>query len=127
MVNIIDIHARLKTISEIANLVNADFKLRDGKIIEWSEGNPPTEEEIQTKLSEMINAESMRLLREERNQKLQETDWRFRSDLTPSQEWIDYCQALRDLPDTFSTVLDVLMENGDIILKEQTDWPTKPA
>ncbi len=127
MVNIIDIHARLKTISEIANLVNADFKLRDGKIIEWSEGNPPTEEEIQTKLSELKNAEPMRLLRQERNQKLQETDWRFRSDLTPSQEWIDYSQALRDLPATFSPVLDILMENDDRILKEQTDWPTKPA
>ena len=50
MVNIIDINARLEVISEIANLVNADFKLRDGKIIEWSKGNPPTEEEIQSKI-----------------------------------------------------------------------------
>ena len=50
MVNIIDINARLEVISEIANLVNADFKLRDGKIIEWSEGNPPTDEEIQSKI-----------------------------------------------------------------------------
>ena len=50
MVNIIDINARLEAISEIANLVNADFKLRDGKIIEWSEGNPPTDEEIQSKI-----------------------------------------------------------------------------
>ena len=32
-----------------------------------------------------------------RNQLLAETDWRFRSDLTPSQEWIDYCQELRDI------------------------------
>jgi len=50
MVNIINIHARLEAISEIANLVSADFKLRDGKIIEWSKGNPPTEEEIQSKI-----------------------------------------------------------------------------
>ena len=82
---------------------------------------------IQAKIAELRAAEQMRLLREERNRKLQETDWRFRSDLTPSQEWIDYCQALRDLPATFSPVLDILMENGDRILKEQTDWPTKPA
>ena len=105
---------------QITQIADGSFVYHDGQ-------TPPTEEEIQTKLSEMINAESMRLLREERNQKLQETDWRFRSDLTPTQEWIDYCQALRDLPDTFSPVLDVLMENGDRILKEQTDWPTKPA
>ena len=100
-----------------------------GNRIKWNDpDNPqPTEKEINDKIAELQAAEPMRLLREERNRRLQETDWRFRSDLTPSQEWIDYCQALRDLPDTFSTVLDVLMENGDIILKEQTDWPTKPA
>lgn len=36
-------------------------------------------------------------IRAKRNQLLSETDWRFRSDLTPSQAWIDYCQALRDI------------------------------
>lgn len=36
-------------------------------------------------------------IRDQRNQKLQETDWRFRSDMNPSQEWKDYCQALRDI------------------------------
>ena len=46
----LNISARLEAISEIANLVNADFKLRDGKIIEWSKGNKPTEEEIQSKI-----------------------------------------------------------------------------
>jgi hypothetical protein len=37
-------------------------------------------------------------VRAERDTKLAETDWRFRSDMTPSQEWKDYCQALRDVP-----------------------------
>ena len=37
-------------------------------------------------------------IRMQRDALLAETDWRFRSDLTPSQEWIDYCQALRDIP-----------------------------
>ena len=36
-------------------------------------------------------------VRAERNQRLAETDWRFRSDMTPGQEWRDYCQALRDI------------------------------
>jgi hypothetical protein len=36
-------------------------------------------------------------VRTKRNALLSETDWRFRSDLTPSQEWKDYCQALRDI------------------------------
>jgi len=50
MVNI-NINARLEAISEIANLINADFKLSDGEIIEWSKGNKPTEEEIQSKIN----------------------------------------------------------------------------
>ena len=37
-------------------------------------------------------------VRQQRNKLLAETDWRFRSDMNPSQAWIDYCQALRDLP-----------------------------
>ena len=37
-------------------------------------------------------------VRAERDTKLAETDWRFRSDMTPSQEWKDYCQTLRDIP-----------------------------
>lgn len=36
-------------------------------------------------------------IRNERNRLLAETDWRFRSDMNPSQAWIDYCQALRDI------------------------------
>ena len=37
-------------------------------------------------------------VRATRDTKLSETDWRFRSDMTPSQAWKDYCQALRDVP-----------------------------
>ena len=40
-------------------------------------------------------------LRTERNQELDRTDWRFMSDQTPSQEWIDYRQFLRDLPENY--------------------------
>ena len=36
-------------------------------------------------------------IRSERSKLLSDTDWRFRSDLTPSSEWVDYCQALRDI------------------------------
>ncbi len=43
------------------------------------------------------DAEQAKNVRAERDAKLAETDWRFRSDLTPSQEWKDYCQSLRDI------------------------------
>lgn len=38
-------------------------------------------------------------VRAERDRKLAATDWRFRSDMNPSQDWIDYCQDLRDIPE----------------------------
>ena len=44
------------------------------------------------------DAEQAKNVRTTRDTKLSETDWRFRSDMTPSQEWKDYCQALRDVP-----------------------------
>ena len=52
-------------------------------------------------------------VREQRNQKLAETDWRFRSDLTPSQAWKDYCQALRDITAQAGFPWDI-------------QWPTQP-
>ena len=89
--------------------------------LEWLDERPkPTEKEIKDKIAELDSAEPLKLLREERNKRLQETDWRFRSDLTPSQEWIDYSQALRDLPSTSSPELD---ENGQL---SNVTWPTKP-
>ena len=42
-------------------------------------------------------------LRFERNNTLNHSDWRFMSDQTPSQEWIDYRQFLRDLPQNYET------------------------
>jgi hypothetical protein len=44
------------------------------------------------------DAEQAKNVRASRDTKLSETDWRFRSDMTPSQAWKDYCQALRDVP-----------------------------
>ena len=89
--------------------------------LEWLDERPkPTEKEINDKIVELDSAEPLKLLREERNKRLQETDWRFRSDLTPSQEWIDYSQALRDLPSTASPKID---DQGNLT---NITWPTKP-
>ena len=101
-----------------------------GSHIEWIDQiqTQPTEEEIQTKLAELRAAEPMRLLREERNRRIALTDWRFRSDLSPSQEWKDYCVALRDLPANYSPTIDIIMEDGYPLVKEDntTPWPEEP-
>lgn len=44
------------------------------------------------------NGQKVADVRAQRDKKLLATDWRFRSDMNPSQAWIDYCQALRDIP-----------------------------
>ncbi len=100
----------------------AGFELtKDNVLLNWNSSvrSQPTDEEIQKKFEELKDAEPMRLLREERNRKLQETDWRFRSDLSPSQAWKDYCKALRDIPSTATPKT----ENGRLT---NVTWPTKP-
>ena len=42
-------------------------------------------------------------VRRDRDINLLNSDWRFMSDQTPSQEWIDYRQFLRDLPQNNAT------------------------
>ena len=93
--------------------------------LEWldSSQTKPTETEINNKISELNSVEAMRLLRLERNARIAETDWRASSDLTISDAWKTYRQALRDLPATASPSLD---SNGDLDLTSVT-WPTEPS
>jgi hypothetical protein len=70
-----------------------------------SQGNIPftAEEEVEWAAQQAAwsaDADSRKSIevRTERDTKLAKTDWRFRSDMTPSQAWKDYCQALRDVP-----------------------------
>ena len=69
--------------------------------------------QVETKLSELTAEEPLKLLREERNRKIAETDWWASSDLTMSAEQTAYRQALRDITESYSSLNDVV-------------WPTKP-
>jgi hypothetical protein len=62
------------------------------------EGVTTTAAEHEATYKAQKDAEQAKSVRQTRDDKLSETDWRFRSDMTPSQEWKDYCQALRDVP-----------------------------
>ena len=68
---------------------------------------------VSAKKAELDAAEPMKLLREERNRRIAETDWWASSDLTMSQARRDYRQALRDTTDSATSLDDVT-------------WPTKP-
>ena len=93
----------------------------DWDTIQMSDGSVrPTDGEISAVWEEASKNSAIYVLREERNRLIALTDWRFRSDLSPSQAWIDYCQALRDLPQNSSPELD---ENGNLI---NVQWPEIP-
>lgn len=69
--------------------------------------------QVSTKKAELVAAEPMRLLREERNRRLAETDWWAMSDRTMTEAQTTYRQALRDITDSATSLDDVT-------------WPTKP-
>jgi hypothetical protein len=62
------------------------------------DGVTTTAAEHEAAYKALKDAEQAKSVRANRDDKLSATDWRFRSDMTPSQAWKDYCQALRDVP-----------------------------
>ena len=87
-----------------------------------SKQTQPTETEVNSKISELDNAEPMKLLREERNRRIALTDWRASSDLTLADAWKTYRQALRDI----TTQTPKLNSDYDLDLTSVT-WPTEPS
>jgi hypothetical protein len=80
-----------------------DFVVDGDKLI-WNDKEElkPTDEAIALKVKELEAAQPLNQLRIERNELLMETDYIMVSDYphTDKQAWIDYRQALRDLPQT---------------------------
>ena len=101
-----------------------NFGVTANGVLEWYESSnegKPTEAEIQAKIAELEAAEPLRQLREQRTRILQESDWMANSDVTMSDAWRTYRQALRDLPANSPNV--ALDEQGNLI---NVTWPTKP-
>ena len=69
--------------------------------------------QVSAKKTELINAEPMRLLREERDRLIADTDWWALSDITMTSAQTTYRQALRDITSSATSLDDVT-------------WPTKP-
>ena len=89
--------------------------------LKWNERNTlpkPTLEELTVKYKELVAAQPMKNLRKERDDLLAKTDkyalpdWPHAS-LTKQTEWLEYRQALRDLPSTTEDPANVV-------------WPTRP-
>ena len=73
----------------------------------------PTEDELLEESGKMEDKLNWRDFRRVRNNKLAETDWMANSDVTMSDAWKTYRQALRDLPANTSDPVN-------------PTWPTKP-
>ena len=70
--------------------------------------------QVDTKKTELVNAEPLKLLRAERDSRLAATDRWGLSDLTMTSDQTTYRQALRDITGTYNS-LDTVV------------WPTKPS
>ena len=79
----------------------------------------PSEEQVQAKIDELEAAEPMRLLRLERTRLLTRSDWMANSDVTMTEEWRLYRQALRDI----TTQTPSLDADGNLT---GITWPTAP-
>ena len=97
--------------------------------IEWLDKTQtmPTEDEINAKIAELEAAEPFKLLREERNKRIAETDWTqlkdIDLDIIRERNWKNYRQALRDLPAKSNPKLS---EDGTLDMSSVT-WPDKPS
>ena len=79
------------------------------------------------KYNELVSAEPLKLLREERNKLIAATDWTQLKDIDldtiRERNWKNYRQALRDLPAKSNPKLDSF---GDLDMSS-VNWPDKPS
>jgi hypothetical protein len=97
--------------------------------LDWKDTSipKPTEEELNSKLQELLLEEPLKQLRQLRNKLLLESDkytlvdWPHKTD-TVREEWLSYRQQLRDLPSNSTPSLT----NGSLNMDSFT-LPTKPT
>ena len=97
--------------------------------LEWLDKKQtvPTEKEVTDKIAEMNAAEGMRLLRLERDMKLEALDWEvvkaYSNGEAVDSKLKTYMQALRDLPASAKPKTD---DAGELIADSIT-WPTRAS
>ena len=111
----------------VKNYPGTKWKMEDATdydTLEWyDETSKPSNSELDAKVTELQNAEPMRLLRIERDKRIKKSDWMGNSDVTMSSAWTTYRQALRDLPASANPTLN---PNGMLNMSSVT-WPTEPS
>ena len=105
----------------------------DKQILHWDDPSPrPNEADLEAWCIEMSKQEPMRLLRRERDKELDMCNWRVIKAMGTGEElpqdWKDYMQALRDLPQQTNWE-DIRFRDDDYkrIDRTSVNWPTPPA
>ena len=118
------IYDRILALTKLKPKATWSWSGTDYSGFKWQDsGTAPTEAEIDAEVTRLNNAEPMRLLRLERNERLTETDYMALSDTTMTDAWKTYRQQLRDLPASADPKLDA---QGNLDLSSVT-FPTKPT
>ena len=130
MANAISGNSTMIDILDAINAIKPDVECmvynsynRDKFFVIWENDNEAiAREDIIKKYDELVLNRPMRLLREERNRRLADTDWKDLPSYpgTDQEEWRTYRQSLRDLPSNASPELD---ETGQL---SNVTWPMKP-
>ena len=113
----------------IWSLVNNPTATSDYECLVWQDETQtkPTEEEVNAKITELVNAYPMRLLREERDIRIAKSDWRIvmakETGNNIPTAWKTYRQALRDLPASSTPKLN----SDDNLDMSSVTWPTEPT
>ena len=92
------------------------YKVLNGETVQLTEEEEAELDAREKAWTDDAPARRMSLLRDQRNQILAQTDWMGNSDVTMSDAWKTYRQALRDI--TKQTPADDTLSN--------ITWPTKP-
>jgi hypothetical protein len=104
------------------------WDVSDPTTLEWCDDVQvePTPEELRAFFEQLVKDEPMRLLRLAREDLFKVCDGVTMKALSMgvqvSQDWKDYMQALRDLPESADPRLD---ENG-ILITDSVNWPVQP-
>tara|TARA_R100000654_G_scaffold13633_2_gene29584 strand:+ start:741 stop:1175 length:435 start_codon:yes stop_codon:yes gene_type:complete len=105
--NVVELVENLSYTAPTQKITTVEPYLENGKVYTAKVESTTTEEQTILKNNQWQN------VRQERNMLLKETDWRASSDLTLSDDWKNYRQALRDVP-TQSDPYNIA-------------WPTEPS
>ena len=126
--DIVDALVALKP-GAIWTLPNNPTATNDYERLVWQDESQtkPTEDEVNAKVTELVNAYPMKLLRDNRDRLILQTDWRIvmakETGTNIPAAWKTYSQALRDLPASSTPKLN----SDDNLDMSSVTWPTPPS